>query len=541
MLSIILYGRNDNHGYNYHKRIAISINCLAEVLSSPQDEIIFVDYNSPNEFPTILEAIQDTLTTKAKSILRILRVRPDQHAKFSKLSPLPLLEPIARNIAIRRSNPANRWILSSNIDILIIPVDPEKSLSDLVSNLDDGFYCLPRGEIPENLWELALERMNPEHNLSFLREHSQTLHLNMVVRKEGFLKYDNPGDFQLMLRNDILSLQGFDERMLQGWHVDSNLSKRMFLFGKTGSSLEKTLKCYHCSHTYNESFLHSENRTQNDWHQFVDSESISPTLSQENWGLANEKIEEISLRTSKAFIHLNALQAGFSGAPTCEYDFLLHPKTYNQMHYSSLSTLTYLADHLCNLPPNAVIAYFGYNQHLVGRIHSYLKERNTPFKLLHCDGYPIYELGETANRAQILSQTSVYIFDFGIEETSLLGSKNNYIKIRKVLKKVMQDFCKVITLRKKILPLAKFIGVHVHHTDFNIVFSKHLSIRLNSYATGISYGYLKSKEKPLNWKGFRKTVKRKILISLAYLTIRYLYKYSNAIRKKMLKQFKHNT
>ena len=32
MFSVIIYGRNDSHGYNLHKRAAISLNELAEVM-----------------------------------------------------------------------------------------------------------------------------------------------------------------------------------------------------------------------------------------------------------------------------------------------------------------------------------------------------------------------------------------------------------------------------------------------------------------------------------------------------------------------------
>ena len=66
MFSVILYGRNDSHGYNLHKRAAISFNALAEVMSDPDDEILFVDYNTPDDHPTFPEAIHDTLTDKAK-------------------------------------------------------------------------------------------------------------------------------------------------------------------------------------------------------------------------------------------------------------------------------------------------------------------------------------------------------------------------------------------------------------------------------------------------------------------------------------------
>jgi len=76
MISVLLYVRNDNYDYNRHKRAALSLNCIAEVLTDPSDEILFVDYNTPDDFPTFPEAIQDTLTVRAREKLRIFRVRP---------------------------------------------------------------------------------------------------------------------------------------------------------------------------------------------------------------------------------------------------------------------------------------------------------------------------------------------------------------------------------------------------------------------------------------------------------------------------------
>ena len=112
MISVVIYGRNDNYGYNLHKRAAISFNCIAEVLTDPTDEILFVDYNTPDDFPTFPEAIQDTLTERARNLLRIFRVRPVIHERFKAKTHLVTLEPVARNVAVRRSNPSSRWILS---------------------------------------------------------------------------------------------------------------------------------------------------------------------------------------------------------------------------------------------------------------------------------------------------------------------------------------------------------------------------------------------------------------------------------------------
>ena len=142
MISIVLYGRNDNYGYNLHKRAALSLNCMAEVLTDPSDEIIFVDYNTPDDFPTFPEAIQDTLTRRARQVLRILRVRPAIHEKFKSRTRLLALEPIARNVAVRRSSPANRWVLSTNTDMIFVPLGGS-SVSEIARDLAPGFYTRP--------------------------------------------------------------------------------------------------------------------------------------------------------------------------------------------------------------------------------------------------------------------------------------------------------------------------------------------------------------------------------------------------------------
>src|ERR1700748_1961000 len=160
MFSVIIYGRNDAHGYNLHKRAAISFNAIAEVMSDSDDEILFVDYNTPDDHPTFPEAIADTLTDKAKQHMRILRVRPEQHVHLKSKTHLVALESQSRNVALRRSNPKNRWILYTNTDMLLVPRSEGDSLSDILGALPDGFYQIPRFEIPEMLWAAAFDRQD---------------------------------------------------------------------------------------------------------------------------------------------------------------------------------------------------------------------------------------------------------------------------------------------------------------------------------------------------------------------------------------------
>ncbi len=500
MLSVILFGRNDDHGYNYHKRVTISLNCLAELLSDPYDEIIFVDYNSSDEMPSIIEAIQDTLTDKAKKLIKVFRVRSYQHARFN--THLPILEPVARNVGIRRSNPKNKWILSTNIDMIFVPQN-KKSITEIVACLEDGYFSLPRFELPENLWELSLNRLDPLGNILFLKEMGPKLHLDTVVRKEGFIQFDNLGDFQLMLRKDVFEIRGFDEKMLKGWHTDSNLAKRLFLMNKTSGSLEKELKGYHCNHTYKESMLHSKNRTENDWNQFVGDSMMTPVANGVEWGLADEQIEEILLGSKT---HLKNVVNILEKFPMRKYEILNNVRLYSKTSYSIPRIFTYLVDHLSNSSKSRNISYFGHNLELAEMIELYLKEN---------------QFSEKLNINKMGSYDSLVIFDFGFDEGSGVQSP----KI--LLKKLMKQFLETVRIVK---PNSKIIGINVNYTDYNVIFQKHLDMRVTSYITGSSYGYTPAKQKKRKFFLTPALAKKKLIFNLRYLLVRYFNKYSDRAR-----------
>src|SRR5487761_43825 len=298
MLSIVVYGRNDNHGYNLHKRAAISLNCLAEMLGEPEDELIFVDYNTPDDLPTFPEAIADTLTARARGRLRVLRVRPKAHRRFRQRTHLAALEPVARNVGVRASNPANRWILSTNTDIVLVPRTAPR-LARAIGDLPDGFYHTARFEIPEGLWE-SFDRADPVGTIAAVQALGVSARLNEVVYGSDPILYDGPGDFQLALRADLFAIDGFDERMILGWHVDSNLAKRLTLKRGPVASMIDHVFCYHCDHTRQATSTHRRDRVENDPVFFVD-QVTRPDLPEqrEDWGCAGDDVEEISLAHSR--------------------------------------------------------------------------------------------------------------------------------------------------------------------------------------------------------------------------------------------------
>ncbi len=497
MLSIILYGRNDQHGYNYHKRFAISLNCLAEMLLFPEDEILFVDYNSADDEPTIVEVLQDTLSEKAKNYLKIFRVRAKQHQLVK--TGLAVCEPIARNVAIRRSNPKNRWILSTNIDMIFVPFLPDQTLSEIVAELPDGFYQLPRFELPENLWESKLHRLKPKDNIAFLQEKAQALHLQTIVRRDDFRMYDNPGDFQLMLRKDIFHIGGFDEKMVLGWHLDSNLCKRMFLLDKQKIySLEDRLAGYHCNHTRTSSLVHSKQRAENSWKLYVQKIN-SPFLSGD-WGLAKEEIEEIKLQSEHAVAFENLLM----NIEKKRYELPIDFSTYNTLVYPMGQVVAHLMDHFCHLSSKSNIAYIGHNEPLVALLENYLSKRKWEGKILR----------------DLNSDAALLIFDFGFNQEVKHG--------RAHLRSIMTSFLKAVRQEKKSKKNRKFIGINVMHTDFRALFHRHLSLLSCSYATGVVYGYVGQKKK-INWK-ITQGLKRKFLFAFHYFCLRYFYKRCDKIR-----------
>ncbi len=365
MISIVVYGRNDSYGYNLHKRAALSLNCMAEVLTG-DDEILFVDYNTPNDFPTFPEAIRDTLTARACALLRVFRVRPQIHDRhFRGRTPLAVLEGLSRNIAIRRSNPRNRWILSTNADVIFAPRDG-RSLTQIASELADGFYGTARFEVPESLWETC-DRLNPRQTIDQVRCWGETFHLNEIVRGSDIIRYDAPGDFQLVLRDDLFAIHGFHEAMLRGWHLDSNLCKRLSLLrGAIGDALPHVFN-YHCDHTRQVTPKHAHTLMEDPIEDFVDRVAVPGIAEQAaSWGRPDEAIEELSLAGGLNADYIRTLEQAV-GAPmkTPDEVAMFGPEPVSVAH-----VLPFLLDHYVNAPRDLKLCWIGPRDDIFARFAS---------------------------------------------------------------------------------------------------------------------------------------------------------------------------
>ncbi|MCC7045637.1 MAG: hypothetical protein IT562_02895 [Alphaproteobacteria bacterium] len=427
MISLVLYGRNDNYGYNLHKRAAISLNCMAELLDDPEDEILFVDYNTPDDMPTFVEAILDTLTDRARGMIRVLRARPSVHERWRGKTHLNALEPQARNIAIRRSNPKNRWILSTNTDMVFVMRDGTKSLSAAVKDLPRGDYGIPRFEMPESLWE-SLDRKDPRAVIDAFARWGKALHLDEVVHSHKSILYDAPGDFQLVPRADLIKIHGFSEAMLRGWHVDSNLAKRcLLLYGETKSLFHKVAG-YHCDHTKVVTPMHGHDRQQNDMVEHI-SEVRRPEMPQQadSWGAPDAAIEEIRVPPGRDIGFAAALTPILGPMPKPVYEALYTEKSWNQITYPARHVIPYLADQIATFPRDIDLGYAGLNDttrallaetwRALGFTGRLLVHRDTAGIKPGCEPAPDSDAPfVVADLDYMVERAALFVLDLGVEE-----------------------------------------------------------------------------------------------------------------------------
>jgi len=494
MISLILYGRNDNHGYNLHKRAAVSLNAMAEVLTDADDEILFVDYNTPDDLPTFVEAIADTLTPLARERLRILRVRPALHERYRSLTHLLALESVSRNIALRRSNPNNRWVLSTNTDMIFVPHEEGGSLSEIVRPLAAGFYQLPRFELPESLWE-SFDRRDGAGIIANTRSLATRFHLNEVVYGSDDVLFDGPGDFQLCLRDDLIRIHGFHEGMLRGWHVDANLCVRMIALRGKIKSLASGLYAYHCDHTRQVTSAHGHDRVENDAASFLNANNDPRIVEQaETWGMPDEPIEEIRLGRNDVFArYLKGLGAAIQSPQTESYESAYRSDSFGETRYRRAHVLPFVLDLLAAYPAGTKVLFAGARADMARDIAVACAATGGGMEIIAPAEFSWLDGLEGVVRTPLeeaLKTADVLVFEFGAGELGVESDAEAATRLAAARRALIAASAAETTRVGQGKPRRRVLAINAIHNEFESLISGLMSYTLTPFSSHIRHGYM---------------------------------------------------
>lgn len=462
MISIVTYGRNDNYSFNLVKRIAFSFNCLAEVLTE-EDEILFVDYNTPGHLPSLPESIWDTLTDKALNLVKVIRISSDLHQMIKRDSPLPILENVSRNAAIVRSNPANHWILSTNPDVLLVLSSRWQNLDDLLRSVQDSFYEMPRMDIPESVWS-ALDRAKPSANIRLLRDwlisHGAAIaETSPDWQYQKYILFDAPGDFQLAPREYFFRMRGFDEAMNKYFHSDSNLAKRMWMLnGGRTDHLLGNLWVLHQDHYLSGEWAKTVTGiVHNDLSTYVaDQNKIE--ANGPNWGLQDVQLPMFSLceritRERASFSHPPATVNG--ELPMSQEVDWRTESLYRLCHYQPEVVALYLRETLRVTPPDSLILYVGQNARMFELIRGMWEECSP-------SGSPVRDLSSAADNETL--SPGILLVDAYYERSEYLQKR-----IRLIAEQMERRLSK---RRVTELQVAEEVGSFANGMDYQAWWSK---------------------------------------------------------------------
>jgi len=119
VLSIVLTGRNDEHGSDFRARFFRTIQFNARQLSARKipHEFVFVEWAPPADRPRLLDLIADHAPQVDPQTVRWITVDPRYQTALVQNPRLQYLEFVAKNVGIRRA--AGHFLLATNCDVIL--------------------------------------------------------------------------------------------------------------------------------------------------------------------------------------------------------------------------------------------------------------------------------------------------------------------------------------------------------------------------------------------------------------------------------------
>ena len=208
--SVILTSRNDNYGGNLHKRTTMALLSLIE----NHDEVIFVDWKTKNG-EGVISNIKHNLPQTGK--LKYIQVPKEfLKEKYPEIADYSMIESIGRNIGLRRAS--HDYIISTNIDIVTTPLD------DSILK-EDVFYTVPRRDVDES-FHLSFNDYNSLYKSLWDNRDSYRTKERFKSETDKWSLINCCGDYQIGHKNIWNQMKGFEESILFGCGIDTNVMRK---------------------------------------------------------------------------------------------------------------------------------------------------------------------------------------------------------------------------------------------------------------------------------------------------------------------------
>jgi len=279
LLSVILFGRNDNFRHDYLYRVETAINFFAETCKKLNAlniiEIIMVD--SASEIP-LSEAL--SLTPEAANVTKFLYVSSETISRRSPRKSF-LYSALLANAGIRRA--AGKYVFYTDTDCLM-PLSSLQSLLTILkggnqqlANPEEHIFNMTRYHIPRQLvkrkpsiseWERLMPIMGGCFRPDYL----------------GANTFGGNSAGHVMSRNAWHKLRGFDEEMTGdwGWH-DNALMLRMC---QTYNWIDLATYGVYSFHMEHEKMAAYEHTTSKLWNPIIIH--AAQAVNDHSWGLGDD-------------------------------------------------------------------------------------------------------------------------------------------------------------------------------------------------------------------------------------------------------------
>jgi hypothetical protein len=233
----LLYVRND--GYKEDDRVIV---CLSSMLDT-FDEVILLDWNSPEDKGPLLYDIQDRLPKTGR--LKHYVIPPDAAKALTYEDPnaQACTQVIASNLMLRRCDAD--WIVATTIDII---APRKEKLFEFIKNASKStFYTVSRRDFEINeLEEFGFDKWKEYRD--HLDSVSEPRYFPaMVTPNDHYSIINCCGDFQMAHKSVWEGIKGYEEQMIYACFQDTNVQKKAVLNGY-GLEAVYDLPLYHMSH-----------------------------------------------------------------------------------------------------------------------------------------------------------------------------------------------------------------------------------------------------------------------------------------------------